>query len=419
MEAPSPYGCEFYIKNITKSGEIKKTKNHEIKLNKNSYLLTIELEDETINFKLNQINDKTFYYYYNSFTYDEIINLLKLPPQIYDDISTIFELYETGLSKNKIYLKEDEEEKMMILFIKITMGFDEIESSINLKENEIKNEEIIKILFDEINQIKNNSIPNNITDIKNIDNHEKKLEEKLNLLIKENKNNKLIYEKEKKESDEKINSLIQKIEELEDKINTLIEVNEKEKKEAKSKINFLTKKNEELELKLNNLILSINEEILNVYSYECTSYKETLEKSIYEGTDKAKIEITLRNNGEEPWPVNKTKLIFDKESYFIEKDILLKGQKPGEEENYEIIIKNLEKLEVGEYKYVLSFVVGLKSLKIFGEKIILRINIKEKAIGEFRNEFGLLKEEYSDERILKALKENNFDFYKAFEKIIS
>ena len=146
MDAPTPLYTEFYINTstYTKPGEIKKSKSHELKLNKNSYLLTIELENEKINFKINKPNDRTFYYYYNSFTYDEIINLLKLPTQIYDNISKIYELYEAGLSKKKINLKEDKEEKTMILFLKITMGFDDIESSIALKEKKIPNEEIIK-----------------------------------------------------------------------------------------------------------------------------------------------------------------------------------------------------------------------------------------------------------------------------------
>ena len=170
-----------------------------------------------------------------------------------------------------------------------------------------------------------------------------------------------------------------------------------------------------MELKLNNLNSSINEEILNVYSFECTNNIKNLEKTIYEGTEEAKIEIILKNNGEEPWPVNKTKLIYDKESYFKEDNILLKPQKPGEEETYEIILKNLGKLKIQEYQCILSFGVGLKSIKFFGEKIILKINVKDKAIVEFRKEFGLLEEEFSDEKILKILEENDFDFNKAFE----
>ena len=133
MEAPSPLFSEFYINKSTESGDIKKTKNHELKLNENSYLLKIESENEKIHFKINQSTDKTVYYYYNSFIYDELINLLKLPTQIYYNTAKIFEFYEACLSKNKINLKEDKEEKIMILFLKIAIGFDEIESSINLK----------------------------------------------------------------------------------------------------------------------------------------------------------------------------------------------------------------------------------------------------------------------------------------------
>ena len=109
----------------------------------------------------------------------------------------------------------------------------------------------------------------------------------------------------------------------------------------------------------------------------------------------------MKINGEKPWPLNKIKLIFDKESYLKEKVISLQPQKPGEKEKYQIILKRLGKLKVGEYKCILSFGVGLKSLKYFGETIILRINVKEQVIGIFRNEFGLKEKDYSDEKYLR------------------
>ena len=242
------------------------------------------------------------------------------------------------------------------------------------------------------------------------------MEEKINLLIEENKNQKLIAEKEKKENKEIINSLFKKIEELEIKINSLTEDKKKEKKEAEDIINSLNKKNEEMELKLNNLHNSINEDILNVYSYECINDNKPLEKTIYEGNEQAKIEIVLKNNGEEPWPLNKTKLIYDKESLLKEKDILLEPQKLGEEKKYEIILNNLGKLQLGEYKCILSFGVGLKT---FGEKIILKLNVKEKAIENLRTEYGLLEKDFSDEKLLKVLKRNNFNFEKAFEELFN
>ena len=175
-----------------------------------------------------------------------MLNILKLPSQIYDNISKIFNFYEIGFEKNKIKLIEDKNKKIMVLSLKIPVGFEEVESNIKLKEMKIANEEIIKILFDEIRQLKING--NNINVINNKD--EKKLEEKINLLLEENKKNNLIAEKEKKESEKKINSLIKKNEELEAKINLLIKKN----KESDSKINSLIKINEGMGSKITILI---------------------------------------------------------------------------------------------------------------------------------------------------------------------
>ena len=156
-----------------------------------------------------------------------------------------------------------------------------------------------------------------------------------------------------------------------------------------------------------------------MYSYQCINNQETLEKTIYDVTNEVKIEITLINDGEKPWPKNKTKLIYDEESYIMDEDILLKPQKPGEEKKYEIVLKNLGNLKVRKYNCILSFDAGLKSLNFFGEQIFIKINVKEQAIGNFRKEFSLSEKEYSDEKILKVLKENNFVFNKAFDKIFS
>ena len=65
--------------------------------------------------------------------------------------------------------------------------------------------------------------------------------------------------------------------------------------------------------------------------------------------------------------------------------------------------------------------------KPFSEKITLRINIKEKGeeeiekykdkIKEFRDNYDLSEEEYSDERLLECLKENDFEFEATFGKL--
>ena len=70
-------------------------------MNENSYLLKIELGNEKIHFKINQTNEKTLYYYYNSFTYDEIINLLKFHLKY----MTIFQKFSNFLKQASLRIK--------------------------------------------------------------------------------------------------------------------------------------------------------------------------------------------------------------------------------------------------------------------------------------------------------------------------
>ena len=105
---------------------------------------------------------------------------------------------------------------------------------------------------------------------------------------------------------------------------------------------------------------------------------------------------------------------------------MLNPQNPGEEKKYEINFNNLRQCPPGEYKFFLYFHVDSKT---FGEKLSFRVNIKEKnkneilliensdKIKEFRDNFGLTNEEYSDELLLNALEESNFNFEEAFSKL--
>jgi hypothetical protein len=79
----------------------KECKEHNLKLDKDTYLLKMELENETIHFQIRQTNSIYFYYYSNEFNYDQLLTLLKLSPLIFNDISKIFNFYETGFLKKK------------------------------------------------------------------------------------------------------------------------------------------------------------------------------------------------------------------------------------------------------------------------------------------------------------------------------
>ena len=160
------------------------------------------------------------------------------------------------------------------------------------------------------------------------------------------------------------------------------------------------------------------------YSYECINILD-LSSYIYEGTKESKIEIILKNNGDMTWPEG-SKLIVDNKSDLRANEIMLKPQKPGEQQSYDAIFDALKEIKVGEYKSYLTFE---NSEDVFsGEKLTLKIIIKKKKneieqnidkIRDFRDNYALSTEDYSDRKLLEILKKNNFNFDKAFESLFN
>ena len=124
-------------------------------------------------------------------------------------------------------------------------------------------------------------------------------------------------------------------------------------------------------------IPEVKEIINKEYSYELV--EPFLGKIfIYEDTDEAKIDLILKNNGKYIWPIN-TKLIYDKNSDVVGKEINLEQQKPGESKKYIAFFKDLCLFPHGEFNSFLWFSVNGT---IFGGKIILKIIIKPKKNNE-------------------------------------
>ena len=228
-----------------------------------------------------------------------------------------------------------------------------------------------------------------------------------------NKDNNEINEKDNKKNHKNDN---QKYNQKDDKKDKQKNDKKEEKKENDLKNNI--NKNINKEKKVNNE----NKE----YSYDCINIISLI-SYIYEGTEEAKFDIILKNNGKDDWPKGTTKLIFDNNSQFSGDDIVLSPQVPGEEKKYKVVVKDLERNEPGEYKSFLNFNVNEQN---YGEKLTLRIHIKEekkdnelndkkKVIDEFRNTFGLSEEEFSDEKMLEKLKENDFNFEKTFDALFN
>ena len=134
FEAPKP------ILNLNNQNNviILKSKEYKLNIDKEIYFLQLTLNsNDKMIYKINQENNNSFYYY-KEFTYDELISILSLPVKYYDNISKVFQFYDTSISNNKVELIKSiiNNKISMILLLKMTIGFDELESKIII--NEIK-----------------------------------------------------------------------------------------------------------------------------------------------------------------------------------------------------------------------------------------------------------------------------------------
>jgi len=198
--------------------------------------------------------------------------------------------------------------------------------------------------------------------------------------------------------------------------------------------NFIKIRKEQIEKKtlfnpnhIENNTIQINQDSIKEnkkYSYECINNCD-LYTDICEGTNEAKIKIILKNNGNMTWPEG-SKFKVDDKSDFGVNEIILKPQKPGEQQSYNVTFSHLKEIKEGHYASYLN--IENNGNIFFGEKLFLKIIIRKKMneleqymdkVNDFRDNFALSKEDYSDVKILEILKQNNFIFDKAFESLFN
>lgn len=203
-------------------------KSYEINCNNDTYLLIIEkISEKKIKFKIRQINNISFLYYENIFSYEEITKILLLEKNYYDNIDKIFKFYENSIKRQKVSLIIDKEKKIIKISIKKVMDFDEVNCYMDLYENKLTNEEMIIILFNKIkemelkendkNIITDNKSNNNNDLIKNLVKKNEEMEKKINSIIEENKElKKSISDLEKSLNELKSRNVLQKEENIEE-----------------------------------------------------------------------------------------------------------------------------------------------------------------------------------------------------------
>ena len=150
------------------------------------------------------------------------------------------------------------------------------------------------------------------------------------------------------------------------------------------------------------------------YEFECLN-KEYLNAKIEEGEDSLKLEIILNNTGTSQWPLNKVKLIANEQKNLKGEEIVLEPQKPCEKKKYIAIFNELKRYPAGKYNAGFIFEIDGKK---YGDNIDINILIDEpkqkKILADFRNEYGLDEDTYSDEDLLKLLKKHNMNTAEAF-----
>ena len=160
------------------------------------------------------------------------------------------------------------------------------------------------------------------------------------------------------------------------------------------------------------------------YSFECLN-EQNLQHEIEEGEDITNMEIIIKNNGINQWPINGAKLVSDDQKNIKGEDIFLEPQKQNEEKKYIANFRDLKNYPAGNYNAGYYFEINGKK---YGDDININLIIKEKKpnnddndyqviINEFRSDFSLDKNEYSDEKLLEVLKKNNFDKSEAFSSL--
>ncbi len=92
-----------------------------LKLDSTPFKLTIEIDikNNTLTFKLRQVDNISYYYYVSVFNYEDIIKRLNLEKNDFKDIKNIADLLDTTIKNEKVLINKDEEKNELFLKIKL------------------------------------------------------------------------------------------------------------------------------------------------------------------------------------------------------------------------------------------------------------------------------------------------------------
>lgn len=171
----------------------KTKKNYILKLNSIPYHFTIELSsNDFIIFELRQADKISYDYYLSKYNYDNILKLLNLEKNIYNNTLKVIELFDDLLKKEKIFIHKGDNKEKIELCIKLEQNSKEVKYFIYFGKKTMNEKKMMSIIIDEINEMRNNKSPKNYAqeideDVNNLEDELKNLDKEINQLITKKK----------------------------------------------------------------------------------------------------------------------------------------------------------------------------------------------------------------------------------------
>ena len=147
-----------YIENPNKSlnsfEDKNKIKEYILKINNEEYKLKISYDTNNIFLKIERKNELLLYNYENKYNYNDIVSILKLPPEIYNNSNKVADVLDKAYENKKLILKFDEDNINIILIVKLSIGFQEIDCPLQIRKKYYDMNEIFNIILGELKSLK-------------------------------------------------------------------------------------------------------------------------------------------------------------------------------------------------------------------------------------------------------------------------
>ena len=128
------------------------TKEYKLNLDKDIYSLKIEtFTNGNINFTVRHKNTIPTSYFTKTYVFEDILQKLYLFKEHHDNITKILKYIDTSISQQKMNLIK--ENNKLKLSLKKIIDYDEINCILDLDEIKVNNDDLLKIMIDEIKEL--------------------------------------------------------------------------------------------------------------------------------------------------------------------------------------------------------------------------------------------------------------------------